>query len=258
MSRHPVFRDDALTGRVVFVTGGSRGIGAEIARNVAAAGAHVAVGFHSNAAAADGVVAELSATGSRVIAVRGDVAVEADVTRMVEEVLAEFGHIDGLVNNAGIFPETPFLEITPEEWERVMAVDVNGAYLCTRAVLPSMLERGSGSIVMISSRLGQIGFAGVVHYATAKAGLLAMAKSLAREFGPRGIRVNTVAPGVTLTEMAEDVTTGEVGQKRLAELPAGRFALASEVADSVTFLLSDAATLFHGQTLCPNGGGYMP
>lgn len=112
---------------------------------------------------------------------------------------------------------------------------------------------------MIASRLGQIGFAGVAHYSAAKAGVIALAKSVAKEVGPRGVRVNTVAPGVTITDMtSSDVIQGEVGARRLAELPAGRFATADEVATSVVFLLSDAAVLFHGQTLNPNGGGYMP
>jgi 3-oxoacyl-[acyl-carrier protein] reductase len=121
-----------------------------------------------------------------------------------------------------------------------------------------MLERGSGSIVMIASRLGQIGFAGVAHYAAAKAGVLGFAKSLAKEVGPGGVRVNSVAPGVTITDMGAEVMDGEVGRRRLAELPAGRFATAAEVAASVVFLLTDAASLYHGQTLCPNGGGHMP
>ena len=137
-------------------------------------------------------------------------------------------------------------------------VDLTGAFLCSRAVLPHMLQRGSGSIVMMASRLGQIGFAGVAHYAAAKAGTLALAKSLAKEVGPAGVRVNSVAPGVTITDMGAAVMDGEVGRKRLAELPAGRFATAAEVAASVVFLLTDAAMLYHGQTLCPNGGGHMP
>lgn len=253
----PVFASGVLADRVVLVTGGSRGIGAAIARAAAGVGAHVAVGYETDETAALGVVDDITSSGGRARAFRADIARESDVDAMVSSVMDEFGRIDALVNNAGIMPATPFLEISVEEWERVLSVDVTGAFLCTRAVLPSMVERGSGSIVMISSRLGQIGFAGVVHYSTAKAGLLGLTKSLAREFGPKGVRVNAVAPGVTLTDMADDVTRGEVGARRLAELPAGRFAEAGEVADSVIFLLSDAAALFHGQTLNPNGGGYM-
>jgi 3-oxoacyl-[acyl-carrier protein] reductase len=121
-----------------------------------------------------------------------------------------------------------------------------------------MLERGRGSIVNIASRLGQIGFAGVSHYSAAKAGVIGLTKSLAKELGPKGVRVNAVAPGVTITDMTVEVTQGDVGARRLAELPARRFARADEVAQSVVFLLSDAAALYYGQTLCPNGGGHMP
>src|SRR5690606_5976618 len=115
-----------------------------------------------------------------------------------------------------------------------------------------------GCIVNVSSRLGQIGMNNVVHYAAAKAGLLGFTKSLAREFGPRGIRVNAVAPGVTLTAMSTGVAEGEEGRRRLSEIPAGRFAEPEDVAAAVMFLLSDEAAMFHGQTLCPNGGGFMP
>lgn len=177
---------------------------------------------------------------------------------MVAAVIDHFGRVDCLVNNAGVMPESRVEEMTVDEWRKVIDVDLTGAFLCSRAVLGGMLERGSGSIVMIASRLGQIGFAGVSHYAAAKAGVIAFAKSLAKEVGPRGVRVNTVAPGVTITDMTSEVIQGDVGAKRLAELPSGRFATAEEVAASVVFLMTDAAALYHGQTLNPNGGGYMP
>lgn len=252
-----VFAPDSLDGKVVLITGGSRGIGASIARIAARCGAEVAIGYEQDAEAADAVVSEIAAAGGRAAAYRADIADEQQVEQMVAAVEAEFGGIDGLVNNAGIMPQTPFLDMSVEEWRRVIDVDVTGAFLCIRSVLGGMVERGSGAIVNISSRLGQIGFAGVVHYSTAKAGLLGLTKALAREFGPKGVRVNAVAPGVTLTEMAGDVTQGDVGARRLAELPAGRFAEPHEVAESVVFLLSDAAALYHGQTLNPNGGGFM-
>ena len=133
------------------------------------------------------------------------------------------GPVDGLVNNAGIFPQTPFLEITDTEWSEVLATDLTAAFTCTQAVLPGMLEKGAGAIVMISSRLGQIGFAGVAHYAAAKAGMIALAKSISREFGGQGIRANAVAPGVVVTDMGATVMEGEVGRRRMAELPLGRF-----------------------------------
>lgn len=253
-----MFTSDALKDQVVLITGASRGIGAAIALACAEAGADVAVGYRNERGGADSVVAAVEGRGREAVACQADVGDADQVHAMIDAVVDRFGKIDGLVNNAGVMPESPVSEMSIDEWRNVIDVDLTGAFLCTRAVLPGMLERGSGSIVMISSRLGQIGFAGVAHYSAAKAGLIALAKSLAKEVGAEGVRVNVVAPGVTITEMTSDITKGEVGARRLAELPLGRFATAEEVADSVVFLLSDAGVLYHGQTLCPNGGGHMP
>ena len=253
-----VFAPDALADRVVLVTGASRGIGAAISLACARAGADVAVGYLEGASGAAATVDRVRGLGRQAEAFSADVRDEGQVAAMVEAVLERFGRIDGLVNNAGVMPESPVLDMSLEEWKEVIEVDLTGAFLCSRAVLPGMLERGSGSVVMIASRLGQIGFAGVAHYAAAKAGLLGFAKSLAKEVGPQGVRVNAVAPGVTVTDMTSDIVQGEVGNRRLAELPAGRFATPEEVAASVVFLLTDAAALYHGQTLNPNGGGHMP
>lgn len=254
----PPFAPGALSGQVVLITGAGRGIGAAIAGACASVGADVAVGYENDEERAEGTVADVKALGREAAAFRADVTDADQVSQMVEGVLERFGRIDALINNAGIMPESVVSEMSLQEWRRVIDVDLTGAFICTQAVLPTMLEEGRGSVVMISSRLGQIGFAGLAHYSAAKAGLLGLTKALARELGPRGIRVNAVAPGVTITDMGSTVTEGEIGQKRLAELPAGRFAQAEEVAQSVIFLLSDAADLFHGQTLCPNGGGHMP
>jgi 3-oxoacyl-[acyl-carrier protein] reductase len=253
-----VFSSDALADRIVLVTGASRGIGSAIAVACADAGADVAVAYVNDEAGAGTTVAEAQARGARAHAFRADISDPAQVDRMVAAVVDHFGRVDCLVNNAGVMPESRVEDMTVDEWREVIDVDLTGTFLCSRAVLGGMLERGSGSIVMIASRLGQIGFAGVAHYAAAKAGVIAFAKSLAKEVGPRGVRVNTVAPGVTITDMTSDVIKGDVGAKRLAELPSGRFATAEEVAASVVFLMTDAAALYHGQTLNPNGGGYMP
>jgi 3-oxoacyl-[acyl-carrier protein] reductase len=253
-----VFAPDALAGQVVLVTGSSRGIGAAIAIACAQAGADVAIGYLEGTEGAERTAEAVRETGRVAETFAGDVSDEDQVTAMVSAVERRFGRVDGLVNNAGVMPESPVVEMSLEEWRRVIDIDLTGAFLCSRAVLPGMLQRGSGAIVMIASRLGQIGFAGVAHYAAAKAGLMALAKSMAKEVGPGGVRVNSVAPGVTITDMTTDVMEGEVGRRRLAELPAGRFATAPEVASSVVFLLSDAAALYHGQTLGPNGGGHMP
>lgn len=257
MSRS-VFTPDALAGTVALITGASRGIGAAIAFACADAGADVAAGFIEDETGAEATVSAIRDRGREAEAFQADVRDAKQVEEMVDAVIRRFGRIDALVNNAGVMPESRIVDMEIEEWKTVIDVDLTGAFLCSRAVLPDMLARGSGSIVMISSRLGQIGFPGVAHYSAAKAGMLGLTRSLAKEVGPQGVRVNAVAPGVTVTDMTSEVVQGEVGRRRLAELPSGRFATADEVAASVVFLLSDGAALYHGQTLCPNGGGHMP
>jgi 3-oxoacyl-[acyl-carrier protein] reductase len=186
-----------------------------------------------------------------------DVADGAAAEGLIGKVVDRFGRIDGLVNNAGLMPVRPFLDIDPGEWDDVIRTDLTAAFHTCRAVLPSMVERGSGAIVNIASRLGQIGAIDVAHYCAAKAGLMGLTRALAREFGPHGIRVNSVAPGLTETGMTTDLMQSEEGQRRLMELPLRRLGRPDEVADAVIFLLSDRSTLFLGQTLNPNSGGYM-
>jgi len=247
-----------LAGRLILVTGASRGIGAAIAVAAAEAGADIAVAYLRERENADGVAEQVRALGRRAELFEADLADPVQARAMVARVVDAMGPVHGLVNNAGIMPQSPFLEISDAEWAEVLSTDLTAAFACSQAVLPGMLELGSGSIVMISSRLGQIGFAGVAHYSAAKAGLIALAKSIAREFGQRGIRANAVAPGVVVTDMGAQVMDGEVGRRRLAELPLGRFGTPPEIAAAVVFLLSDASTLFLGQTLNPNSGGFMP
>jgi 3-oxoacyl-[acyl-carrier protein] reductase len=247
----------SLDGSVVVVTGASRGIGAAIATAAAEAGADIAVGYLNDAVAAATVVGDIEARGRRALAVQADVSRPDEARRMISQVEDHFGRIDGLVNNAGVMPSSPLLEMSDDEWDLVIRTDLSGPFYCSRAVVPGMIERGSGAIVMISSRLGQVGWPELAHYSAAKAGLLGLTRSLARELGPRGVRVNAVAPGVTVTDMTREVLEGESGRRRLAELPSGRFAQPVDVAHSVVFLLSDAAALYFGQTLNPNGGGYM-
>jgi 3-oxoacyl-[acyl-carrier protein] reductase len=249
---------EALAGRVVLVTGGSRGIGAEVAVKAAALGATVAVHYHASVEAAEATVGRIRQAGGRADAFRADVADGAEAEALVNEVLDRFGQIDGLVNNAGRNQLGPFLEITHAEWDAVIATDLSAAFHTCRAVLPSMVERGRGSIVNIASRLGQVGVSDTAAYSAAKAGLIGLTRALAREFGPRGIRVNAVAPGVTITEMTTDLVDSEEGRRRLRDMPLGRFGRADEVAEAVVFLLTDASSLFLGQTLNPNAGGYMP
>jgi 3-oxoacyl-[acyl-carrier protein] reductase len=162
------------------------------------------------------------------------------------------------VNNAGLTQVGPFLDIDPADWDAILRTDLSAAFHTCRAVLPSMVQRGSGTIVNIASRLGQIGVAETAAYSAAKAGLIGLTRALAREFGPRGIRVNAVAPGVVETGMTTDLVDSVEGRRRLRDMPLGRFGRPDEVAAAVVFLLSDDASLFLGQTLNPNSGGYMP
>lgn len=247
-----------LADRVVLVTGSSRGIGAEVAVKAAAEGAIVAVHYHRSTDDAERTVQRVRDGGGQGEAFAADIADGGQAERLVAQVIARFGRVDGLVNNAGRTQVGPFLEIEPAEWDEIIRTDLTAAFHTTRAVLPSMLERGSGAIVNIASRLGQIGVAETAAYSAAKAGLIGLTRALAREFGPRGIRVNAVAPGVTVTDMTTDLLDSEEGRRRMREMPLGRFGRADEVADAVIFLLSDAASLFLGQTLNPNAGGYMP
>ena len=249
---------DALAGRVVLVTGSGRGIGAEVAVKAAAEGAVVAVHYRRSADAARQTVERARTAGAEAESFAADVADGRQAEELVARVIDRFGRIDGLVNNAGRTQVGPFLEIDPADWDEVLRTDLTAAFHTCRAVLPSMVERGSGSIVNVASRLGQIGVAETAAYSAAKAGLIGLTRALAREFGPRGIRVNAVAPGATVTDMTTDLVDSEEGGRRLRDMPLGRFGRADEVADAVIFLLSDAASLFLGQTLNPNAGGYMP
>jgi 3-oxoacyl-[acyl-carrier protein] reductase len=251
-------RGGELAGRVVLVTGSSRGIGAAIAVAAAAQGARLAIHYRRGADGAQAVVARCTRSGAEAEAFGADIADGSEAERLVERVIERFGRIDGLVNNAGLTQVGPFLEITPAEWDGILRTDLTAAFHTCRAAIPSMLEQGSGVIVNIASRLAQMGIAETAAYSAAKAGLVGLTRSLAKEFGPRGIRVNAVAPAVTVTEMTADLVDTEEGRRRLRDMPLGRFGRAEEVAEAAIFLLSDRSSLFLGQTLNPNAGGYMP
>jgi 3-oxoacyl-[acyl-carrier protein] reductase len=249
---------DALEGRVVVVTGSSRGIGAEVAVKAASEGATVAVHFHTGAEAAERTLARVREAGGDGATFEADLEDGDQAERLVRAAIDRFGRVDGLVNNAGRTQVGGLLELEPGEWDAVIATDLTAAYRTSRAAIPGMVERGGGSIVNVASRLGQAGVARTAAYSAAKAGLIGLTRALAMEFGPTGVRVNAVAPGFTLTEMTADIADTDVGRQRLAAMPIGRFGRADEVADAVLFLLTDASALFTGQTLNPNGGGYMP
>lgn len=245
-----------LDGRVALVTGASRGIGAAIAIALGREGAAVGVNYHTSEARAAAVVSTIQAAGGNALAVRADVRDGAAVRGMVDGMLAAFGRLDLLVNNAGILNDAPLHEMSEETWDEMMATNLRPVFLCSRAVLPHMLERGSGKIINVSSLLAQKGMAGRTHYAAAKGGVLAFTRALAREVGPRGIHVNAIAPGLIETELVGEITD-EIRRERSAVLALRRIGLAEEVAPTAVFLASDGSNYYSGQTLSPNGGDTM-
>jgi len=246
-----------LTGRVVLVTGGAGGIGGEVAIQAAAAGAAIAIADRAVNEAAGGVVDRIRARGGVVEAFAGDLADAADAQRVVTAVEQRFGRIDGLVNCAAIMGNGDFLDLDLAAWEQMLRVDVLLVIHVCRAVLPGMLDRGSGSIVNFASRLAETGSAEAPHYAAAKAAVVSLTRSLAQSYGPRGVRVNAVSPGTTNTNMGRDVIESPVGRERASRIPLRRFVTPAEVASTVIFLLSDAASGIVGQTIQVNGGELM-
>jgi 3-oxoacyl-[acyl-carrier protein] reductase len=240
---------------IALVTGAGSGIGAAIARRLAADGHTVAVNDLS-LEAAKATVGDIHAAGGTAGAYAADVSDEAAVNEMVKLITQDFGAPEILVNNAGFGHQALFTDIEPAMFDKIFAVHVRGNYLCTRACLPAMLEKGQGHVVNIASQLGQIGGVELVHYAGAKAAIIGMTKSLAREVSAKGVRVNAVAPGPINTPLVEALSEDWKTAKR-AELPLGRFGDPAEVGGVVSFLVSDDAGLFVGQTLGPNSGDVM-
>lgn len=245
-----------LNGKTAIVTGGARGIGGEIAMAFAAEGADVVIADLLSADVAAPVLSSIAASGRRSLLVRTDVSDEQQVRAMVDVALAEFGQVDILVNDAGTFSQSAFAELEVSEWDRVLAVNLRGVFLCTRFVLPGMLERKRGKIINVASQLGQIGGIEMVHYSASKAGVIGLTKALAREVSTQGVHVNAIAPGPILTEMMAQETE-EWAARKLSELPMGRFGEVHEVAPTAVFLASDDSSYYVGQTLCPNGGDVM-
>ncbi len=235
---------------VAIVTGAGSGIGRAIATHLAADGYKVLVNdFRPESAEA--VAAEIGG-----VACAGDVSVEADVAKLLAQAEAVYGPVTHLVNNAGHVHQGRFTDLTVQDFDRMIAVHLRGTFLCTQSVLPGMLARGAGCIVNIASQLGQIGGVELVHYSAAKAGIIGLTKALAREVSAQGVRVNAVAPGPINTPLVMGLSD-DWKRAKTAELPLGRFGEPGEVAATVAFLCSPAASLFVGQTLGPNSGDVM-
>jgi 3-oxoacyl-[acyl-carrier protein] reductase len=244
-----------LKGRVAIVTGAAQGIGLEICRCLASAGAAVALA-DVKAELARNAANALCSAGHEALAVEVDVGDPAAVKSMVHQVVGWRERVDVLVNNAGICPTTPLNEISPEEWDVVLAVNLRGAFLCSQAVAPQMLSRGSGKIVSIASSAGQMGGLAVgVHYSASKAGILGLTKSLARILAPH-VQVNAVAPGTTESAMTNGWSKATI-DRLVGQIPAGRLGRPADVAAAVLFLASDKADFITGQTLSVNGGLFM-
>jgi 3-oxoacyl-[acyl-carrier protein] reductase len=241
--------------RIALVTGAGSGIGRAIAEKLAQNGERVVVN-DMNLETANEVVAGIKEWGGEAAAAPGDVSDAESVQRIVAATHEAYDFPEILVNNAGFLQQKRFVDLTVEDFDRMIAVHLRGTFLCTRAVLPEMLSRGSGIIVNVASQLGQIGGIELCHYSSAKAGIIGLTKSLAREVSAQGVRVNAVAPGPINTELVLGLSE-EWRNAKAAELPLGRFGEPWEVAETVAFLVSEGAALYVGQTLGPNSGDVM-
>jgi len=258
-----------LAGRVAFITGGTRGIGAAIAHSLANQGATVAVGYSRNRDSADAFVAALLGTtrrhGASASAHQGNVGAPGNCRRTIAEVIETHGRLDILVNNAGITIDKTVAAMTEDDWHNVLAVNLSGAFFLSQAALAHMVERGSGRIVNVSSVVGETGNIGQANYAASKSGLFGLTKTLAKEAAYQlarsgkntddgiGITVNTVTPGLITTEMTADIPE-KVMAKLTSQIPVGRAGRPEEVARVVHFLAADASSYITGQVWSVNGG----
>lgn len=248
----------SLEGMTALVTGGSKGIGEAIALAYAAAGADVAVCSQgTKEGQLEGVAGAIRALGRRSIAVRADTGLKIDVENMVREVMDEFGHIDILVNNAGILIRSPLLDLSEDDWDRIMNVDLKGYFLCAQAVGKQMVKQKRGIIINISTQHAfQASKIEMGPYGIAKAGVVLMTRYLARELGKDGIRANGIAPGLTKTEFSEPTWSNTDLLKNIeASLPLGRIAEAGDIVEAALFLASDAGRYITGHTILMDGGG---
>ncbi len=244
----------SLREQVAVITGASRGIGKAIAQELARLGASVVVNYANSSQAAEELVSEITAAGGSAVALQADVSKEEEVDKLFKTVLEKFNQIDILVNNAGITRDTLLLRMKPEDWQAVINLNLTGVYLCTRAVSKGMLKKRSGRIINIASVAGQMGNPGQANYSAAKAGVIGLTKTLAREFASRGITVNAVSPGFIETDMTSNLQSEEI----LKAIPLGRYGKPEEIAGMVRFLAADtAAAYITGQVFNVDGGMVM-
>jgi len=245
-----------LSGKSALVTGASRGIGREIALELAREGADVAVNFAGSEAKAKEVVELIQAMGRKAIAIQADISSGEDVQKMVDETIKQFGKLDILVNNAGITRDQLLMRMKESDWDEVINTNLKGVFLCTKAVTRQMMKQRSGRIINISSIVGVSGNAGQANYVAAKSGVIGLTKTAARELAPRGVTVNAVAPGYISTDMTDQLPE-EVKSEMLKQIPLARIGEPKEIAKVVSFLASDDSSYITGQTIHVNGGMYM-
>lgn len=241
--------------RVALVTGAGSGIGRAIAEKLAKDGESVVVNDLEGEDAKEAAV-RIEEEGGRTTAAPGDVSEPEDVRKIVEAARETYGPVEVLVSNASFLQQQPFVDLTVEDFDRMISVHLRGTFLCIHAVLSEMLSAGRGVVVNIASQLGQIGAEGLAHYAAANAGIIGLTESLAREVSAQGVRVNAVAPSPVNTPLVTDNLPEEWREAKATELPLGRFGEPHEVAETVSFLALNAA-LYVGQTLGPNSGDVM-
>ncbi len=246
-----------LSGRTALVTGGSRGIGRACVELLAGAGARVAATYHRDAAAATGVVSRVRKAGGEAMALGGDVSDPVEARQLVRDVVAAWQRLDILVVNAGIWEPDVAGHGDLEVWDRALAVNVRGAFLVTDAAVPHLARQG-GAVVFVSSTAGQRGEAGHSAYASSKGALISYTKSLAAELGPKGVRVNCVAPGWVATDMTAEILADPERRCEIeASIPLGRVAAPEDIAGSVLFLVSDLARHIQGEVVNVNGGSVL-
>ena len=245
-----------LTGKVALVTGASRGIGQAVAVELAKAGADVIVNYIGNEAVAQETVEKVEALGRKALKIKTDVGNADEVQAMVDEAHAAFGHIDVLVNNAGITRDGLLIRMKDSDWDDVLNINLKGVYLVSKAVAKLMVKQRSGRIINMTSVSGVTGNVGQANYAAAKAGVIGFTKTCAKELAARGITVNAVAPGFIETAMT-DVLPEKIKEGIAATVPLGRMGQPEEIAGVVTFLASDFARYITGQVLNVDGGMVM-
>jgi len=243
-------------GKVVVVTGASRGIGKEIALEFGKKGSSVVVNYSSSEEGALKVVDEIEENGGKAIAVKGNVSIQSDVENLLKSTIDAFGKVDFLINNAGITRDKLLISMKEEDWESVMDINLKGVFLCSKIFGKNMIKKRTGKIVNITSVVGISGNAGQSNYSASKSGVIGFTKSIAKEFSARNINVNCVAPGFIKTEMTETLSD-EIVEAYLGNIPLKRMGQAKDVADAVMFLCSDMASYITGQVIQVDGGMLM-